>query len=110
MSGLAAGGGLVSAAAHGSNSALVAEQVVGVRSDRDVWLEVLERVATPVLEALSRGSLRREMPVEAVLGHEADRATGTHLEAVARLLAGLAPWLELAATPGESARETALDS
>lgn len=113
VSGLAAGGVLSSASAHGANSSLVAEQVTEVRrnnGDRDVWLEMLERVATPVLEALSRGSLRREMPVEAVAGHEEDRATGTHLEAVARLLAGLASWLELEATPGESARETALRS
>lgn len=77
-------------------------------SDRDQWLDLLERVSNPVLEALSKQELRRKMPVEAATGHQAERAVGTHLEAFARLLAGLAPWLELDSTPTESARETTL--
>ena len=48
------------------------------------------------------------MPVEAVKGHEAERAIGTHLEALGRLMMGIAPWLELDPSPGESTRETKL--
>lgn len=48
------------------------------------------------------------MPVEAAAGHQQERAIGTHLEAFARLLAGLAPWLELDPTSKESPRETNL--
>ena len=77
-------------------------------STRDRWLDWLQRVAEPVLLALSRRELRKTMPVEAVEGHEAERAIGTHLEALGRLAMGLAPWLELEPSNGESARETAL--
>jgi hypothetical protein len=76
------------------------------RQDRDLWLEWLERVSTPVLQAMSHGELRRTMPVEAVRGHEAERAVGTHLEAFGRLLMGIAPWLELEPSAGESSSET----
>ncbi len=78
------------------------------KADRAFWIEMVERVSEPVLRAMHDRRLRAEMPVEAVAGQEGARAVGTHLEAFGRLLAGLAPWLELEATPGEDARETAL--
>lgn len=77
-------------------------------TSREQWLDILERVSNPVLEALSKRELRQKMPVEALAGHEKERAASTHLEALARLLAGLAPWLELDSSPGESPRETSL--
>jgi hypothetical protein len=40
------------------------------------------------------------MPVESAPGHEADRRRCTHLEAIARTLAGIAPWLENGPTTG----------
>lgn len=60
-------------------------------NDRAYWLAVMERIATPVLENLSRRELKKNMPVEAA--NPADRAKYTHLEAFGRLLAGIAPWL-----------------
>ena len=48
------------------------------------------------------------MPVEARPGQAASRAVGSPLEAFGRLLAGLAPWLELEPSAAETARETAL--
>ena len=60
-------------------------------SDRAYWVTVLRRLADPVLENLAAGSLRSRMPVEG----PADRQAVTHLEAVGRLLTGIAPWLEL---------------
>jgi hypothetical protein len=78
------------------------------QTGRERWIQFVEKVSNPVLEALSRRELRKRMPVEAVAGHEAERAVGSHLEAFARLLAGLAPWLELARGPQESAQETVL--
>jgi len=54
---------------------------------------LLDRIARPVLTALAAGELRQRMPVEQHAG--AGRETVSHLEAVGRLLAGLAPWLEL---------------
>src|SRR5205823_1340557 len=46
--------------------------------DREYWLDVLTRLTEPVLTNL------------------AERRDYTHLEAVGRLLTGIAPWLELA--------------
>jgi hypothetical protein len=79
-----------------------------VKNDRATWLDFLERVSEPVLHALSERRLRAAMPVEAAPGEAAARAVGSPLEAFGRLLAGLAPWLELEPSPGEPAEETAL--
>lgn len=62
---------------------------------RAYWLKKLEQVAGPVLSALAEGRLKTDMPVECKPGMEADRAKFTHLEALGRLLSGIAPWLEL---------------
>ncbi len=62
------------------------------REDRRYWVEMATRLAAPVLEALAAGRLRQTMPVES---SGADRADFSHLEALGRLLCGLAPWLEL---------------
>jgi hypothetical protein len=59
--------------------------------DRADSIAVMQRIAGPVLTALSENRLKQTMPVEG----PADRATYTHLEALGRLLAGMAPWLEL---------------
>src|SRR5258705_1174035 len=78
------------------------------QQDRTYWLRQVELVSDPVLKALKEGNLRRKMPVEAAPGQTQARAVGTHLEALGRLLAGLAPWLELEPSTGESPKETAL--
>jgi hypothetical protein len=68
-------------------------------TDRDYWVSVAVRLAEPVLTNLARGTLKARMPVEEAAG--AGRASVTHLEALGRLLAGIAPWLER----GEDATE-----
>ena len=62
--------------------------------DRAYWVQILARVAEPVLRALSERKLKAEMPVEAAPGLAGQRRQFTHLEAMGRLLAGIAPWLE----------------
>jgi hypothetical protein len=64
---------------------------------REEWLRILVRLADPVLGALATGSLRRTMPVELSATATSERRDYAHLEAVGRLLAGIAPWLELGA-------------
>lgn len=76
--------------------------------DRAKWLAIVERVSQPVLEAISRQKLRATMPVEAKPGDVEARRQSTHLEAVGRLLSGLAPWLEVA--PGSDPAEEKLHS
>lgn len=61
-------------------------------SDRRLWIETLTRIADPVLNNLAAGTLKQNMPYES-LG--TDREVFSHLEAVGRLLCGMAPWLEL---------------
>jgi hypothetical protein len=62
-------------------------------ADRAYWLTVLRRISDPVLRNMAVGGLKARMPVEQAAG--ADRRAVTHLEAIGRLLAGIAPWLEL---------------
>src|SRR6187401_2713189 len=59
--------------------------------ERARWVELLRRIADPVLANLAEQTLRVRMPVEQAAG--ADRRAVTHLEAFGRLLAGIAPWI-----------------
>ena len=69
--------------------------VVTPQSEREYLVKTLIRIADPVLQSLSKGQLKELMPVECVVGQEADRKNYTYLEALGRTLAGMAPWLEL---------------
>ena len=62
-------------------------------ADRAYWVGVMRRLADPVLENLAAGTLKARMPVEQAAG--SDRRNVSHLEAIGRLLAGMAPWIEL---------------
>jgi len=68
-------------------------------NERTYWVNMITRVALPVLEALSANQLIERMPVESH-PNSVDRKKVTYLEALGRTLAGLAPWLELG--PDES--------
>ena len=63
--------------------------------DRTYWLQTLLKVADPVLSALATNRLKATMPVESAPGQQAGRVVVSHLEALGRTLAGIAPWLEL---------------
>jgi hypothetical protein len=69
------------------------EDLSSGREVRKYWTGMLERVGSPVVEALSRGKLKSRMPVEQKPG--SGRTSFTHLEAYGRLMAGIAPWLAL---------------
>ncbi len=74
---------------------------------RSEWLDHLKMIAAPPLQALAAGQLRASMPLEGVPGREAQSAKVSHLEALARTLVGIAPWLSLTDVP-ESEREMQL--
>ncbi len=80
-------------------------------NSRALWCALATRLADPVLTALAAHRLKATMPVESAPGVEG-RTAVTHLEALGRLLAGLAPWLELPADSSvegiERARLTSL--
>lgn len=79
-------------------SAVVAD--TGTKS-RKYWVATLTKIADPVLMNLSKGLLKVNMPVEVNPKGTLDRTKVTYLEALGRLMAGIAPWLEL----GPSATE-----
>ncbi|ASU34549.1 DUF2264 domain-containing protein [Mucilaginibacter xinganensis] len=63
---------------------------------RQLWLNYLQKLAEPILTALAANQLKEKMPVEAKeTSLVSDRAKYTHLEAFGRLLAGIAPFLQL---------------
>src|SRR5262249_9618410 len=62
-------------------------------TDRQYWVRTASKLASPVLTNLARGTLKSRMPVECVTGNPAERKKYSHLEAIGRLLAGIAPWL-----------------
>lgn len=66
---------------------------ISFHADRAYWAGHAHRMALPVLRAIASGTLRATMPVEQ-LSEKDDRRAYTHLEAVGRLLAGIAPWLQ----------------
>jgi hypothetical protein len=66
----------------------------GGGGDRAVWVSAMQRLADPVLRNLAAGTLKARMPVEQAAGAN-NRREVTYLEAFGRLLAGIAPWIEL---------------
>lgn len=60
--------------------------------DRAFWVQTLTRIADPVLLNLNQNTLKKNMPYESLAS---DRQKFSYLEAVGRLICGIAPWLEL---------------
>ena len=75
------------------------------REDRRQWVAWLRQIAAPVLEAGAAGQLPERLPVPP---GTRSRTPYASLEAVGRLLDGLAPWLEsdAAVEPAEAALRT----
>jgi hypothetical protein len=83
-----------------------ADPDTGLADGTDVrreWVARIVRVSDPVLTHLASGTLKHTMPVEGV----PDRRAVTHLEAVGRTLAGLAPWLALPSDTTPEGKERA---
>ncbi|SFF30830.1 DUF2264 domain-containing protein [Sunxiuqinia elliptica] len=72
---------------------------------REYWVHVLTTISSPLLESLSKGELKKNMPVECKPGMKANREEVTYLEAFGRLMAGLAPWLELGADNSKEGKQ-----
>lgn len=96
-------GGVMHAATAGASTEPHAALPPTGADDRVYWISVMSRLADPVLSALAAGRLKERMPVESKPGTEADRRRVTHLEAFGRLMAGMAPWLEVELPAGSEA-------
>ncbi len=66
-------------------------------ADRKLWLSYMDKIARPVISNLAQDKLKQNMPI--VLSDRIDnaqsRAKVAYLEAFARTLSGIAPWLNL---------------
>ena len=71
--------------------------------DRRQWVETMTKIATPVLENLAAGTLKKNMPFESP-SVEPLRKEVSYLEAVGRTICGIAPWLELGPDETEEGR------
>ncbi|WP_214226606.1 DUF2264 domain-containing protein [Pedobacter sp. B4-66] len=78
-----------------------------VLSDREFWLQQMDKMVRPVLYDLSKDSLRIKMPqvTSNTSDNKAQRIQVQYLEVLGRVLSGIAPWLQL---EGGSAAEKAL--
>jgi hypothetical protein len=95
--------GMLGLPSLGRANVIPARRQPAAQEDRAYWVEVLRKLADPVLTNLANGTLKANMPVEQAAG--ANRRPVTHLEALGRLLAGIAPWLEL---PADASAEGSL--
>ncbi|MGC4035766.1 MAG: DUF2264 domain-containing protein [Chitinophagaceae bacterium] len=71
---------------------LVTDAVV---TDRYYWSNLLYKIASPVLSNMAKGNLRKAMPVELSPAWDNRNKDVAYMEALGRLMAGIAPWLSL---------------
>ncbi len=85
------------------------KQPAAAKTDREYWLEQLDKIARPVLSNLAADNLKKTMPVglSKRIDNAASRSKVAYLEAFGRLMSGIAPWLNL---EGGSPKEAALRS
>jgi hypothetical protein len=94
---LVATGSLLQGSAIAGINKTLSERSSSDVDDRAYWVSTLTKVTSPVLKALSKGQLKKEMPVEAQKNNQEKRKLVSYLEAFGRSVSGLAPWLELPA-------------
>jgi hypothetical protein len=74
--------------------------------ERQYWCDLAYRISYPLLDALSKGELKKQMPVELHV-NAGNGAHSTYLEGFGRLLCGIAPWLESGEEGGKEGEQRA---
>ena len=64
-------------------------------SDRTYWFDLAYRISEPVLSNMSKGELKKNMPVEYSPAWDGRNNNVAYMEAFGRLMLGIAPWLAL---------------
>ena len=77
-------------AANNTNSA--SKSISG--NERDIWVQILYKMAKPIFSNLANGTLKKNMLMEKSPSYDS-RQNVSYLEAVGRCMAGIAPWLAL---------------
>lgn len=65
--------------------------------DRDSWVELLAKIAAPILSNMSRGELKKNVPMQYSPSWDNRNKNVAYMEAFGRLIAGIAPFLRLPA-------------
>jgi hypothetical protein len=65
------------------------------KDDRSYWVENLTQIVNPVLNNLACDTLKANMPFDYVLDKAGVRKKFIYLEAVGRVICGIAPWIEM---------------
>ena len=64
-------------------------------NDRTYWVDLLYRISEPVLKNMSKGELKKNMPLEFSPAWDNRNSNVAFMEAFGRLMAGIAPWFNL---------------
>lgn len=64
-------------------------------SDRTYWADLLYQISSPILSNMSKGELKKNMVVELSPTWDGRNKNVVYMEAFGRLMAGVAPWLNL---------------
>jgi hypothetical protein len=64
-------------------------------TDREYWVALLDKIASPVLVNMSKGELKKNMPLAFGPTWDKRNPNVSYMEAFGRLLAGIAPFLAL---------------
>ena len=76
---------------------LAADDTDKFRNDRAYWVSLLAKISAPVLSNMCKGELRKNMPMQYSPGWDNRNQEVAYMEAIGRLLAGIAPFLRLPA-------------
>jgi hypothetical protein len=77
------------------------EEKPPVWEDRIYWVSTLQKIAYPIINNLSKGSLRKNMPYES---NSDEGQKFAYFSAFARVFNGIAPWIELGADTSEEGK------
>lgn len=65
------------------------------QTDREYWVALLDKISSPVLSNMSKGELKKNMPVAVSPTWDNRNSNVAYMEAFGRLIAGIAPFLAL---------------
>ncbi|WP_164109418.1 MULTISPECIES: DUF2264 domain-containing protein [Sphingobacterium] len=99
--------GVIGGVAYGRQPlrVLMAPKAPNVENDRTYWVSLISKIASPILENISKQEFRKNMPMEVSPTFDKRDSGVGYLEAFGRLLAGMAPWLAL---PDDNSKEGAI--
>jgi hypothetical protein len=82
----------------------VADNILGTNGlkDRIYWVRLLDKIASPILSNMSKGELRKNMPMDYSPAWDSRNKEVAYMEAIGRLIVGLAPFVSL---PDEDSEE-----